>query len=276
MAPSVVKIADVPLGAGAPLAVVAGPCVIESPDLCLRLAEAMKKLCDAAGVGYVFKASFDKANRTALDSFRGPGLDEGLAVLAKVRDEIGTPVLSDVHLPNQCAAAGQALDALQIPAFLCRQTDLIVAAAEAGKPLNIKKAQFMAPEDMANVCAKARESGNDRIVLTERGTFFGYRRLVNDMRSIPRMQALGRPVLFDATHSVQTPGGEGNRSGGEREMIAPLACAAVAAGADGLFLEVHPEPEKGLSDAASMLPLSEAAALIAKAKRIREIVVDGT
>jgi len=273
MSDGVVNIADVSMGGGAPLAVVAGPCVIESADLCLRVAEAMKKICDAAGVGYVFKASFDKANRTALASFRGPGLDEGLEILSNVRATVGVPVLSDVHLSDQCPAAGQALDALQIPAFLCRQTDLIVAAAETGKPLNIKKAQFMAAEDMANVCAKARESGNDRIVLTERGTFFGYRRLVNDMKSIPRMQALGRPVLFDATHSVQTPGGEGNRSGGEREMIAPLACAAVAAGADGLFLEVHPEPGKGLSDAASMLPLSEASALIARAKRIREIVL---
>jgi len=276
MAQHVVNIADVPVGAGVPLAVIAGPCVIESPDLCLRVAAAMKKTCDAAGVGYVFKASFDKANRTSAGSFRGPGLDEGLAILAKVRAEIGTPVLSDVHLPDQCPAAGQALDALQIPAFLCRQTDLVVAAAETGKPLNVKKAQFMAPEDMANVCAKAREAGNDRIVLTERGTFFGYRRLVNDMRAIPRMQALGRPVVFDATHSVQTPGGEGSRSGGDRDMIAPLACAAVAAGADGLFLEVHPSPENALSDAASMLPLSEAAALIAKAKRIREIVLGGT
>ena len=269
-----VEIGDIRVGAARPLVLVAGPCVIESRDLCLRIAEEVSDLCKRLEIPYIFKASYDKANRTSVNSFRGPGQEEGLKILAEVRGQLGMPVLSDVHLPDECAPAAEALDVLQIPAFLCRQTDLITAAAKTGKPLNIKKAQFMAPEDMANACGKARVVGNDRVLLTERGTAFGYRRLVNDMRSIPRMQALGCPVLFDGTHSVQEPGGQGDKSGGEREMIIPLTLAAMAAGADGLFLEVHPEPDKALCDAASMLPLTALEALLVKAKRIREVVSD--
>lgn len=268
-----VSIGGASLGEGLPLLIVAGPCVIESRDQCLQIAERVKAMCDAAGAPFVFKASYDKANRTSVESYRGPGLEEGLRILEDVRAEVGAPVLSDVHLPGQCSAAGEVLDALQIPAFLCRQTDLVTAAARTGKPLNLKKAQFMAPEDMAHVCAKARAVGNDRLILTDRGTAFGYHCLVSDMRCIPRMQSLACPVLFDATHSVQTPGGLGNQSGGQREMAVPLALAAVAAGADGLFLEVHPEPEKGLSDAALMLPLEAVSPLLAKAVRIREVVL---
>ena len=274
MTNTLVEIGDIRAGASQPLILVAGPCVIESRDLCLRIAEEVSDLCKRLEIPYIFKASYDKANRTSVNSFRGPGQEEGLKILAEVRGQLGMPVLSDVHLPDECAPAAEALDVLQIPAFLCRQTDLITAAAKTGKPLNIKKAQFMAPEDMANACGKARAAGNDRVLLTERGTAFGYRRLVNDMRSIPRMQALGCPVLFDGTHSVQEPGGQGDKSGGEREMIIPLTLAAMAAGADGLFLEVHPEPDKALCDAASMLPLTALEALLVKAKRIREVVSD--
>ena len=268
-----VSISGLTLGSGLPLLLVAGPCVIESRELCLSIAETMKDLCARLGIPYVFKASWDKANRTPDASFRGPGLEAGLRILEEVRAQFDVPVLSDIHLPEQCKPASEVLDVLQIPAFLCRQTDLIVAAARTGKPLNIKKAQFMAAEDMANVRAKAAAAGNEQVILTERGTSFGYHQLIADMRSIPRMQALGAPVLFDATHSVQEPGGQGDRSGGNRDMVAPLALAGVAAGADGLFLEVHPEPKKGLSDAASMLPLSCVEGLLAKSIRIREVVL---
>jgi len=269
----IVKIGRLEVGEGRPLLLVAGPCVIESPELCFRVAEAVKKVCSRLDFPYVFKASYDKANRTSAASFRGPGLEAGLRTLEEVRRRFDLPVLSDVHLPEHCRPAAETLDALQIPAFLCRQTDLIVAAARTGKPLNIKKAQFLAPEEMGQVCDKARAAGNDRLLLTERGTTFGYHRLVNDMTAIPRMQALGCPVLFDGTHSVQRPGGQGDRSGGDRAMIVPLSLAAVAAGADGLFLEVHPRPEKALSDAASMLPLSALPALLEKALRIREVLL---
>jgi len=267
-----VAIGSAVIGEGRPLMVVAGPCVAESRDLCIRVAEETKRACDDVGLPFVFKASYDKANRTSIRSPRGPGIEEGLRILEEVRRAVGVPLLSDVHLPSECAPAAEVLDALQIPAFLSRQTDLIVAAARTGKPLNVKKAQFMAPEDMAHVREKARAAGNDAVILTERGTAFGYHRLVNDMRAIPRMQRLGCPVLFDATHSVQEPGGAGDRSGGEREMAVPLALAAVAAGADGLFLEVHPEPEKGLSDAATMLPIAALPPLLRKAALIRDIV----
>ena len=267
------NISGLTFGSGLPLLLVAGPCVIESRELCLSIAETMKDLCARLGVPYVFKASYDKANRTSDASFRGPGLEAGLRILEEVRAQFDVPVLSDLHWIEQCKPASEVLDVLQIPAFLCRQTDLIVAAARTGKPLNIKKAQFMAAEDMGNVRAKAAGAGNEQVILTERGTSFGYHQLVADMRSIPRMQALGAPVLFDATHSVQEPGGQGDRSGGSRDMVVPLALAAVAAGADGLFLEVHPEPEKGLSDAATMLPLSSVEDLLAKSIRIREVVL---
>lgn len=273
MTKRLVEIGDIRLGEGEPLALVAGPCVIESREICLRIAESVKGLSVHLGIPYIFKASYDKANRTSLKSFRGPGIEEGLRILEEVRRQFDVPVLSDVHLPDECSRAAEVLDVLQIPAFLSRQTDLVTKAAATGTPLNIKKAQFMAPEDMAHVCAKARAAGNERIILTERGTSFGYHRLVNDMRAIARMQALGCPVLFDGTHSTQEPGGQGDRSGGERAMAIPLSLAAVAAGADGLFLEVHPTPEKALSDAATMLPVSELEDLLRKATRIREVVI---
>ena len=256
-----------------PLALVAGPCVIESRDLCMTVAEKIKSLSQTLGLPAVFKASYDKANRTSIHSFRGPGLEKGLRILEDVRRAFDLPVLSDVHLPQECAPAAEVLDCLQIPAFLCRQTDLLTAAAATGKPINVKKAQFMAPEDMANVCEKLRQAGNHAILLTERGAAFGYHCLISDMRSIPRMKQLGCPVLFDATHSVMQPGGQGDRSGGNREMALPLALAAVAAGADGLFLETHPQPEKALSDAAVMLPLDALQPLLQKACRIREIIL---
>ncbi len=265
-------ISGVTVGQGSPLLLIAGPCVIESRDLCLRIGEAVKTACAALRVPYIFKASFDKANRTSADSFRGPGMAKGLRVLEEVRRQLEVPVLSDVHLPEQCAPAAEVLDVLQIPAFLCRQTDLIVAAAETGKPLNIKKAQFMAPEEMRHPLRKARAAGNDQVLLTERGTSFGYHRLVNDMRAIPKMQALGSPVIYDGTHSVQEPGARGDCSGGDRAMVRPLCLAAVAAGADGLFLEVHPDPDQALSDAASMLPLNALKPLLEDAVRIREIL----
>ena len=266
-----VKIGPIAVGEGQPLLVIAGPCVIESRELCMRIAETMKDICRRVGLPCIFKASYDKANRTSINSFRGPGQQEGLKILDEIRRAFDLPVLSDVHSAGECAAAGQALDVLQRPAFLCRQTDLVVAAASTGKPLNIKKAQFMAPEDMANVAGKARAAGNESVMLTERGTSFGYRRLINDMRAIPIMQSLGCPVIFDGTHSVQEPGGRGESSGGERRMVATLCLAATAAGADGLFLEVHPDPDKALSDAATMLPLTQVEALLKKAAEIRRV-----
>lgn len=269
-----VTVGDVRLGAGRRLVLVAGPCVIESRDLCFTVAERVKGICTRLDIPCIFKASYDKANRTSGGSFRGPGIEEGLRILEDIRRSFEVPVLSDVHLPEQCRPAADVLDVLQIPAFLSRQTDLITAAAAIGKPLNIKKAQFMAPEDMAHVCAKAKAAGNEQIILTERGTSFGYHELVNDMRAIPRMQALGCPVLFDGTHSTQEPGARGDRSGGESAMAVPLSLAAVAAGADGLFLETHPMPEKALSDAATMLPISALEGLLQKAARIREVVSD--
>ena len=269
----IVPIGPLRIGEGLPLILIAGPCVIESRDLCMRIAERARDISRRAGLPYVFKASYDKANRTSINSFRGPGLDEGLRILEDIRKAFGMPVLSDVHRPEECPAAGQALDILQIPAFLCRQTDLVVAAARTGRPLNIKKAQFMAPDDMGPVAAKAASAGCRQVTLTDRGTSFGYHRLISDMRAIPRMQALGYPVVFDATHSVQEPGGKGDRSGGERDMAATLALSAVAAGADGLFIETHPDPEKALSDAATMMPLDRLEPLLLKARAIREIIL---
>jgi 2-dehydro-3-deoxyphosphooctonate aldolase (KDO 8-P synthase) len=258
-----VKITDnITVGDGYPLLVVAGPCVIESRRLCEDVAGRMREACSLLRLPYVFKASFDKANRTSISSFRGIGIDEGLKVLAHVKESIGVPVLTDIHLPWQAQPAADVVDMLQIPALLCRQTDLLVAAARTGLPVNIKKGQFMAPEDMARAAEKVAAAGNDRITLCERGTTFGYHDLVVDMRSIVRMKAAGYPVLFDATHSVQRPAALGFQSGGEREMVPYLAAAAVAAGADGVFLEVHPEPEKGLSDAATMLALDAVPALL--------------
>jgi len=252
------------------LFLIAGPCVIESEKLCLHVAESLRKTCAKLGIPYVFKASYDKANRSSAKSFRGPGLVEGLKTLAKVRRELGVPVLTDVHTEEQARAAAEVVDVLQIPAFLCRQTDLVQAAARTGKIVNLKKGQFLAPDDMKNVVAKAVEAGAEKILLTERGASFGYHNLVVDMRAIPIMKAFGFPVVFDATHSVQLPGGAGDRSGGQREFAPVLARAAVAAGADGVFIETHPDPDRALSDGPNMIPLAQMPQLLAKLVRVRE------
>lgn len=270
-----VDIGPIRIGRNQPIALIAGPCVIESRDHTLRLASQIADICRAAELPLIFKASYDKANRSSADSFRGPGIDEGLSILTAVRNDTGLPVLSDIHEPNQAAAAGSALDIIQIPAFLCRQTDLLVAAAETGKPLNIKKGQFMSPEEMHNAVSKALTAAgrdkNDRILLTERGTFFGYNRLVNDMTAIPRMQR-NAPVVFDATHSCQQPGGQGHQSGGQREFAPTLAAAAVAAGADALFLEVHDDPDHAKSDPATVWPLDKLAELIRACQTVARAV----
>jgi 2-dehydro-3-deoxyphosphooctonate aldolase (KDO 8-P synthase) len=236
---------------------IAGPCVIESLDLCLEIAHGVAESCRDLGIQYVFKASFDKANRTSGGSFRGPGLGEGLEVLARVRQRIGCPVTTDIHLPDQAVAASQVCDLLQIPAFLARQTDLLVACAATGKPMNVKKGQFMAPWDMKYVVDKVRAAGSGGLMLCERGTFFGYGRLVNDMTGLPAMRSLGVPVIFDATHSVQQPGGMGGSTGGNRAMVEPLARGAAAVGVDGMFFETHPEPDASPSDGPNMVPLRD-------------------
>jgi 2-dehydro-3-deoxyphosphooctonate aldolase (KDO 8-P synthase) len=239
------------------LSLIAGPCVIESESLCLRIAAALKKTCDRLGIAYVFKASYDKANRTSARSFRGPGLDAGLAVLTRVREKIDVPILTDVHTETEVAIAGEAVDVLQIPALLCRQTDLIEAAALTGRILNLKKGQFLSPLEMGQVIEKARRAGANRLLVTERGTTFGYNNLVADMRSIPILRRFGCPVIFDATHSVQLPGGAGDKSGGQREFAPVLARCALAAGANGLFIETHPQPDRALSDGPNMIPLAD-------------------
>ena len=249
------KIGNVEIGAGR-LVLIAGPCVAEDLQLCLDTAAALCDICEKLDIAYVFKASYDKANRTSGKSDRGPGLETGLKWLGEVRDKIGVPVLSDVHDVNQAKEAGKVLDCLQIPAFLCRQTDLIQGAARTTRAVNIKKGQFMAPWDMKEAVEKIRSVGNEQVLLTERGVSFGYNRLVTDFRSIPQMQQFA-PVAFDATHSVQEPGGLGNASGGRREYVPLLAAAAMAVGADALFIETHPDPSSAMSDAASQMPLSE-------------------
>ena len=266
-----------------PLTLIAGPCVIESRDLVLQVAEQVSGICQELGIHYVFKASFDKANRSSGKSFRGPGTDEGLKILQEVGESFGVPVLTDIHESHQAAAAAQAVDVLQIPAFLCRQTDLLEAAAQAvagtEKVVNVKKGQFLAPWDMAQVVNKMVESGLDpasgRLWLTERGSSFGYNTLVVDYRSLPQLQALGCPVIFDATHAVQQPGGQGTTSGGQREFVAPLARAAVAVGVDGLFLEVHPDPTVALSDGPNMVPLHRLKALLSQLLALRTVVAEG-
>ena len=267
-----------------PLTLIAGPCVIESRDLVMKVAEQVSGICQELGIDYVFKASFDKANRSSGKSYRGPGTDEGLKILQEVGESFGVPVLTDIHESHQAAAAAQAVDVLQIPAFLCRQTDLLEAAAQAvagtEKVVNVKKGQFLAPWDMAQVVNKMAESGLDpasgRLWLTERGSSFGYNTLVVDYRSLPQLQALGCPVIFDATHAVQQPGGQGTTSGGQREFVAPLARAAVAVGVDGLFLEVHPDPTVALSDGPNMVPLHRLKALLSQLLALRSVVAEGT
>lgn len=267
-----VTIGSVKLGGGRPLALIAGPCVIESEEATLRHAERLMTICNGLGMGLVFKSSYDKANRTAAHAFRGPGMDEGLKILAKVKDSLGLPVLSDVHSIEQVQPAAEVLDVLQIPAFLCRQTDLLVAAAQTGKVINVKKGQFLAPWDMKNVANKLSSAGTEDIILTERGASFGYNNLVVDMRSFPVMRSTGYPVVFDATHSVQLPGGQGTSSGGQREFVEFLSRAAVATGIDGIFMEVHEDPDKALCDGPNSIPLAELPALLKKLQALDAVV----
>ncbi len=269
-----VEIGPYRVGGGAPLLWIAGPCVIESRDFTLRVAEELRRLADRLAVPLVFKASFDKANRSSGKSFRGVGLTEGLATLAAVKQATGLPVTTDVHEVHQAAPAAEVCDVLQIPAFLARQTDLIEAAGRTGRVVNVKKGQFMAPWDMKNVVAKLAEVGNRRVLLTERGTTFGYGMLVNDLRAVPWMQETGAPVIFDATHSVQTPGALGDRTGGDRRMAPVLARAAVAAGCDGVFVETHPDPDRAPSDGPNMIPLAELPALVRTCLRVRADLAD--
>ncbi|MCI4663167.1 MAG: 3-deoxy-8-phosphooctulonate synthase [Neomegalonema sp.] len=245
-----------------PFALIAGPCQLESLEHALMIAEQMAEICAARGVPYIFKASYDKANRSSLTGKRGVGLERGLEILAEVRSRLGAPVLTDIHEPSQCAAVAEAVDVLQIPAFLCRQTDLLVAAAETGKAINVKKGQFLAPWDMKNVAAKLVDSGNRNIMLCERGASFGYNTLVTDFRGLPTMAKMGYPVVFDATHSVQQPGGQGSSTGGQREFAPVLARAAVAVGVAGLFIETHEEPDRAPSDGPNMIPLAQMPALL--------------
>lgn len=262
----------VPIGLDADLFVMAGPCVIESELLCHEIADRLVEIRQRTGIGIIFKASFDKANRTSIHSFRGPGLKEGLRILSDIRSRTGLPVMTDVHEPNQADAIGEVVDCLQVPAFLCRQTDLLAACARTGKAVNVKKGQFVSPAEMKNAVQKIMESGNTKILLTERGTFFGYNRLVNDMTSISAMQSLGCPVVMDATHSTQQPGGLGQVSAGNRQLAPILARAAVAAGANGIFMEIHPDPQTALCDAACMIPLSWIEDVIRVCKQIHALV----
>ena len=251
-----------------PMTLIAGPCAIESKDHALDMASALAEMTAKLGMGFIYKSSFDKANRTSLHSPRGLGIDQGLAVLAEVKKTIGCPVLTDVHLPDHCAEVGEVVDVLQIPAFLCRQTDLLIAAANTGKVVNVKKGQFLAPWDMRHVVNKLAEAGNPRIMITERGTSFGYNTLVTDMRSLPQLAETGYPVIFDATHSVQQPGGLGGASGGQREYVPTLARAAVAVGVAGVFMETHQDPDNALSDGPNMVPLDQMLGLL---KRLFEL-----
>ncbi|MGQ7791448.1 3-deoxy-8-phosphooctulonate synthase [Faunimonas sp. B44] len=258
----VVAVGDVRFGSALPLALIAGPCQMESREHAFEMAGRLKEICECLGIGLVYKTSFDKANRTSLTGRRGLGLEAALPVFAAIRRELGLPVLTDVHEPGQCAEVAEVVDVLQIPAFLCRQTDLLVAAALTGRVVNVKKGQFLAPWDMANVLAKVVESGNPNVLLTERGASFGYNTLVTDMRSLPIMADTGAPVVFDATHSVQQPGGQGTSSGGDRRMVPVLARAAVAVGVAGVFIETHQDPDNAPSDGPNMVPLAEMPALL--------------
>ena len=257
-----------------PLFVIAGPCVIESAELCLTVAEHVKGVCNKLGITYVFKASFDKANRSSNASFRGPGIDEGLKILDRVKRDVGVSVLTDIHEPQQAAVAAKVVDILQVPAFLARQTDLLIACGATGRWVNVKKGQFMSPQEMANAVEKVRSTGNEQILLTERGTFFGYNRLVNDFTALPIMKSFGVPVVFDVTHSTQQPAGLGNQSGGNPQFSPMLARAACAAGVDGLFLECHPDPRNAMSDAATMMSLADVEPLLASCRQIVDLRKD--
>jgi len=259
-------------GRGRPLLVIAGPCVIENEDLTISIAQRLKQIAEALPIQLVFKASFDKANRTSVDSYRGPGLDKGIQILAKVRQATGLPVTTDIHEPHQASPAGEICEVLQIPAFLARQTDLLLAAAKTGRTVHVKKGQFLSPSDMQHVIGKLSSGGCRNIILCERGTFFGYGRLVNDMRAIPQMQQLGVPVIFDATHSVQEPGGLGGSTGGNCKMVEPLSRSAIAIGADGLFCETHPDPLSSPSDGPNMVPLDRIEDMLRRLVEIRKTV----
>ena len=257
------------IGDGCPLTLIGGPCVIESEDFTLKMAEEISKVCDRLGISFIFKSSFDKANRTSIQSFRGQPLETGLQILQRVKEEVGVPVLTDIHESYQAALVAEVVDVLQIPAFLCRQTDLLVAAAATGRVVNVKKGQFLGPWDMKNVVRKLESSGTKRILLTERGTSFGYNTLVVDFRSLPQMRELGYPVVFDATHSVQMPGGQGDKSGGQRQFVPYLARAAAAIGIDALFMEIHENPDIAPSDGPNMIPLANLEAVLKQILSVR-------
>jgi 2-dehydro-3-deoxyphosphooctonate aldolase (KDO 8-P synthase) len=270
--PLEIQLGNLHLGGGNPLFLIAGPCVIESEAHARMIAEKVAKIAADSGIPYIFKASYDKANRSSVKAFRGPGLKEGLRILGKIKSELNLPILTDIHEAAQAAPAAEVCDVLQIPAFLARQTDLLAAAAKTGRIINVKKAQFLSPWDMGNVVEKIAANGNQKIVLTERGASFGYQNLVVDMRSFPVLQKLGYPVVFDVTHSVQLPGGQGHASGGQPEFIEPLARAGVAAGVDGIFLETHDNPAAALSDGPNALPLSQLPALLKRLKELSTVV----
>ena len=272
MSTKLVKIGNIEIGAGRPLAVIAGPCVIENRESALKHASLLKEAADRVGVPYIFKSSYDKANRSSVDSYRGPGLDKGLEILAEVKKKTRIPILTDVHEREQVASVRDVADVLQIPAFLCRQTDFVVAVAQSGRVVNVKKGQFLAPWDIGNIVDKILSANNDQILLTERGASFGYNNLVSDMRSLVVMRELGYPVVFDATHSLQLPGGLGKASGGERKYIGPLARAGVAVGVDALFMEVHENPDQALSDGPNSLPLREFEGVLRIVKEIDGIL----
>jgi 2-dehydro-3-deoxyphosphooctonate aldolase (KDO 8-P synthase) len=267
-----IRIKEITIGGGAPLILIAGPCVIEEEEFTLSVARGLHDISRDLSIPLIFKASYDKANRTSISSARGPGLVEGLRILQRVKQEVGVPILSDVHSVSEVPRAAEVLDVIQIPAFLCRQTDLLIEAGRTGRPINVKKGQFLAPWDMVHVVEKIASTGNEQILLTERGTSFGYNNLVSDIKALPLMQALGYPVIYDATHSVQLPGGAGKASGGNREFIPHLSRAAVGAGVDGIFLEVHPNPEQALSDGANSLRLDDLSPLLKQLRAIDRIV----
>lgn len=267
-----IQIANTKLGGNNPLIIIAGPCVIENADIVFHTAEKLKEICNKTGLPLLFKSSYDKGNRTSLSSFRGPGLEKGLRILSDIKSKFNLPVISDVHSAEEVKPASEVLDVLQIPAFLCRQTDLILAASNTGKPVNVKKGQFLAPWDVKNIIDKFTSTGNQNIFITERGTSFGYNNLVVDFRGLPIMRSFGYPVIFDITHSLQLPGGMGKSSGGQREFAEPLAKAAVAVGVEGLFMEVHPAPDKALCDGPNMLQLNKAGKLLKAIKAIDELL----
>jgi len=267
-----VRVGEIRIGKGNPLVLIAGPCVIENEEITFTTAKKLKEICDRLGISLIFKSSYDKANRTSGSSFRGLGIDQGLKILSDVKKKFSIPVISDIHSVEEVRPASEVLDALQIPAFLCRQTDLILSSSQTGKPVNVKKGQFLAPWDVKNIIEKFTSTGNQNLLITERGTSFGYNNLIVDFRGFPIIRSFGYPILFDVTHSLQLPGGQGSSSGGQREFAPPLARAAVAMGVDGLFIEVHPDPTQALSDASTMIPLQEIEGLLQQTKTIHDVM----